>query len=196
MISSIQALKPRRGADNLKTMKHAFGKWTFPPHVLKEQLASCSTTSSKSVKFLQMQRQGPVTQTGTQTVEVTQLQCVDMRCSLRGRPAEMAEAPVVAEACFDRRADLKARQRSSCANYLFSGRDMDSDGRLMWKELDAAARDDLEELERAHPDQMQKVIMDLEAQFTSSMSDKEDQLFKPSRENEHLQKQHGKCLVE
>ena len=51
----------------------------------------------------------------------------------------------------------------------------------------AAARDDLEELKRAHPEQMYKVIMDLEAQFTSSMSDMEDQLFKPSLENEHLQ---------
>ena len=83
----------------------------------RQQLASRSTaTSSKSVKFLQMQRQGPVAQTGTQTVEVTQLQCVDMRCGLRGRPAEKSEAPRVVEACFDRRTDLKeARdQRSHC----------------------------------------------------------------------------------
>ena len=60
----------------------------------------------------------------------------------------------------------------------------------------AAARDDLEELKRSHPEQIQKVFMDLEAQFTNSMSDIEDQFFKPSRENEHLQKQHRKCLGE
>ena len=60
----------------------------------------------------------------------------------------------------------------------------------------AAARDDLEEFKRSHSEQMQKAIMDLEPQFTSSMSDMEDQLFKPSRENEHLQKQHRKCLGE
>ena len=85
-----------------------------------ESDALIAATSSKSVKFLQMQRQGPVTQTGTQTgtqtVEVTQLWCVDMRCGVRGRSAEKAEAPRVAEACFDRRTDLKeARdQRSHC----------------------------------------------------------------------------------
>ena len=34
MVSSIQALKPRRGADNLKTMKYVLGKWDFPAHML------------------------------------------------------------------------------------------------------------------------------------------------------------------
>ena len=60
----------------------------------------------------------------------------------------------------------------------------------------AAARDDLEEFKRPHSEQMQKATMDLEPQFTSSMSDIEDQLSKLSRENEHLQKQHRKCLGE
>ena len=34
MISSIQALKPRRGADNLKTRKDVLGKWIFPAPML------------------------------------------------------------------------------------------------------------------------------------------------------------------
>jgi len=60
----------------------------------------------------------------------------------------------------------------------------------------SAARDDLEELKRAHPEQMHKVIMDLEAQFTSNMRDIEDQLINLSQENEHLQKEHRKCSRE
>ena len=62
--------------------------------------------------------------------------------------------------------------------------------------VQTTARDNLEEFKRSHPEQMQKVIMDLEAQFTSSMSDMEDQLLKPSWETDHLQKQHWKCLGE
>ena len=91
-------------------------------HVESDALIAASrrtATSSKSVKFLQMQNQGPVTQTGTQTVEVTQLQCMDMRCGLRGRLAEKSEAPRVAEACFDRRTDLK-EARSHCRCGLVS----------------------------------------------------------------------------
>ena len=142
-------------------------------HVESDALiAACkSKYSHKSVKFLQMQRQGPMAQTGTQTVEVTQLQCMDMRCGLRGQSAEQADAPMVAEECFDRRTDLNEAS-SHCfprtENRERTGQDHSAKEiqlcklLLQWHRhgqrrqthvegVHAAARDDLEELKRAHP---------------------------------------------
>ena len=107
-----------------------------------------------------------------------------MRLGHQARRVESGQARVI------------PRKRFSCANHLFNDRDMDSDGRLMWKEFMPRRGMTWRSSSARHSEQMQKATMDLEPPFTSSMSDIGDQLFKPSRENEHLQKQHRKCLGE